>query len=162
MNDIERLDARVIRNSESGCWLWTGQINSSGYGVLSWRGKKRLAHRVNYELRIGSIPSGLELDHLCRKRSCVNPEHLEPVTRRVNLLRGETIIADQVKRTHCPKGHPYDAENTIIEGPRRQCRACRLVRMKRYHKEHPRDRTGYFRARYQRMRATEGGRLVQS
>lgn len=107
-----------------GCWLWLGEVNDSGYGVI-WLGKRRTrAHRFGYELIVGPVPDGLDLDHLCRVRRCVNPAHLEPVTRRMNLLRGETLPAAQVKRTHCPKGHVYSKQNTRVLNGSRYCRTC--------------------------------------
>lgn len=105
-------------------WLWTGAITSGGYGNMWHQGKYRPAHRVSYELLIGPIPEGLELDHLCRVRNCVNPEHLEPVSRRENLVRGQTIVADQLQRVACPKGHAYDASNTYVHAGQRFCRTC--------------------------------------
>jgi len=92
------------------CIEWQGYILANGYGQIHLRkgkGGKVQAHRYVYEKAIGAIPEGLELDHLCRNRKCVNPNHLEPVTRRENLLRGETIPARNAAKTHCPKGHDY-------------------------------------------------------
>ena len=111
------------------CWTWNGRRMSSGYGL--WTVRPRLskatnvgAHRVAYLLLVGPIPDGLVLDHLCRNRSCVNPSHLEPVTIKENVRRGRSEYAE---RTHCPKGHPYDAANTYLyPNPQwRQHRACR-------------------------------------
>lgn len=91
------------------------------------------AHRVAYELFVAEIPEGFDLDHLCRNRGCVNPDHLEPVTRRENLLRGETIPARNARITHCPQGHPYDAENTRIRPcGRRRCAACNREAARRW------------------------------
>lgn len=83
------------------------------------------AHRVAYEEIMGPVPEGLELDHLCRTRSCVNPSHLEPVTHRENMNRGDVATR---RKTHCPKGHPYDEENTGIYNGYRNCRACARLR----------------------------------
>lgn len=85
----ERLDAYTDRSDE--CWIWTRALRN-GYGAIWIDGRVEYAHRAAYELHIGSIPDGLELDHLCRVRSCCNPTHLEPVTRRENLMRGDTIV----------------------------------------------------------------------
>ena len=83
------------------------------------------AHRVAYELLIGPIPAGLELDHLCRNRLCVNPAHLEPVTRQTNQHRGASVSGISVRATHCPEGHPYDADNTYVRpNGHRVCREC--------------------------------------
>lgn len=107
------------------CWIWTAAIDRGGYG----RYKHKAAHRVSYELLVGPIPQGLDLDHLCRVRACVNPSHLEPVTRRENLLRGDTVTARNAAKTHCIHGHEFTHENTYMAkkprgGVARICRAC--------------------------------------
>lgn len=101
-----------------GCWPWLGYLQpSAGYGMHG----RRLAHRVAYELAVGPIPQGLELDHLCRNRGCVNPAHLEPVTHRTNALRGEGVGARNARMSGCPCGRPYD----LVDGGKRRCRPCR-------------------------------------
>lgn len=111
-----------------GCWLWTGSRNADGYGSFWDSGKSRGAHRVAYEQMVGSIPDGLTLDHLCRVRHCVRPEHLEPVPIGENTLRGNTVNAANVLKTHCLRGHPFDEANTIRRGNSRYCRQCRTER----------------------------------
>ena len=113
---------------DDGCWNWAGSLSRYGYGRI--RGKpERLAHRVVYELLVGPIPEGLQLDHLCRNPRCVRPDHLEPVTHRENLLRGETFAARHAGKTHCPAGHPYDDANTYIsKRGQRKCRKCAAER----------------------------------
>jgi len=99
-----------------------------------WFGKNKVAHRISYELLKGDIPEGLDLDHLCRNRGCVNPDHLEPVTRKENLLRGNTIPAKHARKTHCPQGHEYTKGNTFIsKSGSRHCRKCRAIRSSRYY-----------------------------
>jgi hypothetical protein len=85
-------------NGWAGCWLWTASLNKAGYGQVNVGDTPRLAHRVSYEMNIGEIPSGLVIDHLCRRPSCVNPAHLEPVTHAVNCRRGikSKLTLDQV------------------------------------------------------------------
>jgi hypothetical protein len=120
----ERLWSRVTKTET--CWLWMGNT-SWGYGGISVEGKHKKVHRVSYEILVGPIPEGLVLDHLCRVKSCVNPEHLEPVTQRENVLRGEGRTADNASRTHCKYGHPYSGENLYVRPSRpteRECRAC--------------------------------------
>ena len=108
-----------------GCWIWKASLNTYGYGQFFHDGSPRKAHRLSYEWANGPIPAGLEIDHLCRTRACVNPDHLEPVTHRENLLRGDTFQARNANATHCPRGHAYDYANTKV-GPTggRRCRAC--------------------------------------
>ena len=111
------------------CWLWTGQLNESGYGRIVDSGTHRVfAHRFAYELLIGPIPDGLPLDHLCRVPSCVNPAHLEPVTTRTNVLRGVAPAAANAVKTHCIRGHPFDDVNTYRDSAGRHCLTCRSAR----------------------------------
>jgi len=110
-------------------------MSANGYGKVNIDGKAKLAHRVVYEALVGPIPEGLQLDHLCRNRACVNPAHLEPVTQRVNILRGTGTAAVHAAKTHCINGHPFDEANTYLyQGNKRMCRRCRCDReMVRYH-----------------------------
>lgn len=111
--------------TDDGHWLWTGPITgASGYGKMKIFGGFALAHRFSYELHVGPIPDGLDLDHQCDIRLCVNYKHLKPMTRRENILRGNGLAAQNARKTHCPQGHPYDAPNTYTSGGRRWCRAC--------------------------------------
>lgn len=118
------------RGHDTPCWIWQGDTDRGGYGstrtVIDGRRIHTPAHRAVFVELGGTIPDGLQLDHLCRVRLCVNPSHLEVVTARENTLRGDTIPALNAVKTHCHRGHPYDAENTYIT-PRgfRDCRACR-------------------------------------
>jgi hypothetical protein len=107
-----------------GCWEWTGLRNSAGYGLIRSGQRRLMAHRALYEFLVDPVPEGLEMDHLCRNRKCVNPDHLEPVTHRVNMLRGQTLPAANVAKTECPRGHPYDGLNTRLWRGQRHCREC--------------------------------------
>lgn len=111
------------------CWLWTGGTWSKGYGQF-WNGQRGVsAHCYAYEIQYGSIPDGLQVDHLCRALTCVNAAHLEAVTGRVNVLRGTGPTAINISKTHCPKGHPYDLLNTFWDRKGyRKCRSCEKVR----------------------------------
>lgn len=98
-------------NSE--CWLHAGSINSDGYGIVFYDGKQLRAHRVMYESEVGLIPDGLHIDHLCRTRVCINPGHMEVVENVTNIMRGEAPSAQNARKTHCSKGHPFDEVNTM-------------------------------------------------
>ena len=114
------------------CWAWAAARDDDGYGVMtSWPGTNR-AHRISYELTNGTIPGGLQLDHLCRVRKCVRPSHLEPVTSKINCLRGMSFAAENARKTHCIHGHAFAAENTLLTSDGRSCKACALERSRRY------------------------------
>ena len=122
----ERFWAKVKKTET--CWLWTGVI-SHGYGRFWVQGHLLLAHRFVYELLVGQIPVSLTLDHLCRVRHCVNPKHLEPVTNRENILRGDGHTAVHARQTHCIHGHPFNLANTYItRAGARECRECKRGR----------------------------------
>lgn len=105
------------------CWIWQGKIFTNGYGRLNAEGKSFGAHRLSYEHYRGPIPDGLVPDHLCMTKLCVNPSHLDLVTRQENTRRwAEQAI------THCPSGHPYDWENTGKNGKWRRCKTCHRER----------------------------------
>ena len=109
----------------NGCWEWTAS-KVSGYGRFGFGRKVRVyAHRYCYEMLVGVVPDGLELDHRCRNRACVNPDHLEPVTRRTNILRGLAPAAENVLKTHCAHGHELVGDNIYQNGNRRVCKECR-------------------------------------
>ena len=114
-----------VRKTET-CWMWTACLLRDGYGLFSVNGALVRAHRFAYELLVGPIPQGFTLDHLCRSRACVRPEHLEPVTNKDNVLRGNGLTALNARKTQCPQGHPYDLFNTHcnLKGGR-VCRECR-------------------------------------
>lgn len=137
----ERFWKNVDKNGPGGCWLWTASLYGEGYGQFMVDRRAILTHRFAYLELAGPIPAGLVLDHLCRVRRCCNPAHLEPVTNRVNVLRGETVPADNAQKTHCPQGHPYDEVNTYVTRcGRRKCRTCRSEQ-KRRNRRSPEQRT---------------------
>lgn len=127
-----RLWAKV--DSSGDCWEWTGAKKQGfGYGLAWFDGKLRRAHRVFYEVLVGPIPPGRDLDHLCRNQSCVNPAHLEPVSHRENVLRGVGPSARNAAKTHCKHGHPFDAANTLIRSNgHRACRTCKRANNRRW------------------------------
>jgi hypothetical protein len=114
-------------DTSGDCWIWTATLIPRGYGRFWLDGKQRLAHRVAYEWLIGSIPETLEIDHLCRVRACVNPDHLEPVTADENQRRARPHRkANKSPRsaTTCVNGHEYTPDNIKIE-PETGWRKCR-------------------------------------
>lgn len=138
----ERIWRRIDRSGR--CWLWTGNLEIGGYATLtiSENGRKipRRVHRIMYEMFRGKIPPGMKLDHLCRVRHCVNPNHLEIVTDRENILRGNGVSAKNYAKTHCKRGHSLAGYNLIVRsGGGRQCRTCvnaGWLRRKRLRREH--------------------------
>lgn len=131
-----RVLASVQVDPTYGCWLWTGKLDKDGYGLV-WRGKRpSYAHRVVYEQEVGPVPEGKVLDHLCRRRNCVNQAHLEPVSQDENLHRRRW--GKRVKQTQCAKGHSMGDCMVTPEGGR-LCRTCRADAMSanRWGSNHP-------------------------
>lgn len=136
-NEQERFQA-MLRPQTNGCILWGGSVRADGYATFTvgstLDGTRRTiyVHRFAYEQAKGPVPAGLVLDHLCRKPSCVNPDHLEAVPQRTNILRGEAIHATNAAKTHCDQGHPFDEANTrITKEGWRDCRRCGIVNRQR-------------------------------
>ena len=120
-------------SAENGCWQWIASKDKWGYGKFHLDKKQRSAHRISYEHFVGPIPDGLEIDHLCRNRLCVNPQHLEPVTRRVNTLRGTGPSANNARKTRCQNGHEFTLQNTYMRSDgTRGCRRCNMEAVQRY------------------------------
>ncbi len=116
-------------NKTDTCWLWTGCTAGRGYGLFGVNRKLVRPHRYAYELLVGPIPEGLQIDHLCPNRGCVNPAHLRAVTAKVNILGGNGVGAINARKTHCRKGHPYDKANTRVNKlGYRSCRTCDRIR----------------------------------
>lgn len=128
-SDLVKFES-LLSVGDNGCWVWTGW-NARGYGYFRAGGRMNMAHRYSYELHRAEIPEGLVIDHLCRNKACVNPWHLEPVTQRVNVQRGEAGESLRRRRggmTECRNGHPFDDDNTRVDKRgRRSCKACYRV-----------------------------------
>lgn len=122
--ETARFMKHVREDGSNGCWIWLCHSDRDGYGRFRLFGRFTASHRASYEMFIGAIPEGLSIDHLCRNRSCVNPSHLEPVTKAENDRRGA------MSRRHCPNGHEYTPENTRIRA-RSSARCCKICDRKR-------------------------------
>lgn len=115
-----------VDKTKDGCWLWIGGISDGGYGVFDYNGKSHNSHKWLYERNKKRVPKNKQLDHLCRNRACVNPDHLEIVTFKQNILRGISPSAINAKKTHCKKGHILDGDNLYINPTNaRVCKTCR-------------------------------------
>ena len=126
----------VPERPEGACWIWRGGLMHNGYGRFNLpptelKRPSAAAHRLAYELLIGPVPDSLDMDHLCRVRACVNPAHLEPVTRSENLRRSEsTVIGSNIRKTHCIRGHSLTDAHIVITKlgiVKRHCRPCRKM-----------------------------------
>jgi hypothetical protein len=134
MSGIEALPVRIrnrIVQSDTGCWLWTGTVNNT-YGRARIDGRARYTHRYAYEMLVGPIPDGLVLDHLCRVRLCCNPAHLEPVTDRENVARGEAPGSPLMRTGVCKRGHEVSGANVYTTSGWIECRICLIARVRAY------------------------------
>lgn len=141
INSTKLFADKVLIGATTECWVWIGSTDS-GYGQLQRKGKRLQAHRFAYELLVGPIPEGLTLDHLCRTRNCVNPIHVEPLSRGDNTRRAAPYrVANKIM---CKFGHPLSGENLKIEvhngQSRRRCLSCAREASARWRRAHPLER----------------------
>ena len=139
---VDRFMIQVMPEPNTGCWFWMGFVDQKGYGGAYHGGRMRYAHRVSVELFRGPIPKGLEIDHLCRVTGCVNPSHLEAVTKYINMERGMNPAAINKRKTHCKRGHEFTESNTrrfTTKGGRqgRECKECKRKYDSIRHKTRP-------------------------
>jgi hypothetical protein len=135
---LERFEEKIAYEPNTGCWLWTSATFRHGYGQFTVDNVTRIAHRFSYELYVGPIPAGKVIDHLCKTPACVNPAHLEPVTQRENVRRGESFIFHQTPPTYCARGHSYDDENTCVRSNgERRCKRCLRADREKWRVAHP-------------------------
>lgn len=151
LTQAERFFSKVARpdnDDRAACWEWTAFVMKNGYGKFGMgRGKSPvLAHRWSCEFFKGEIPAGLVIDHLCRNRRCVNPDHLEAVTTRTNLLRGDTFTRRFSEQTHCANGHEYTPGNTeypnVNNRDWRRCITCARTRARQWYDRNRRGANG--------------------
>jgi hypothetical protein len=131
----DRLNARI--NKTDTCWLWTGKVDKTGYGSFGMRVdqacRTRSAHKIVYETLVGPVPESMQLDHLCKIPLCVNPEHLEIVSPKENIMRSNGLASINAKKTHCKYGHEFTEANTYVPSKRpnrRYCRTCAGMKLK--------------------------------
>lgn len=133
------LEKRLLAHSKrwNNCLVWQLSGLAKGYGQI-WvgpgKGHMRLAHRISYELWVGPIPEGWEIDHLCKNKACIEPTHLEAVSREEHQRRTDQG-AFNLAKTQCPEGHAYDETNTYRHGTRRHCKTCRRARVRRWREQ---------------------------
>lgn len=136
---VAKFEKKIIRSED--CWKWTGVISSNGYGRIEHKGKHLMAHRVSFLLNGGIIPQGMILDHLCRNRGCVNPNHLRVVSCKENVLCGENQTASKSRQVNCLKGHPLSGKNLGIDKRNhRYCKKCRAKWQSEYMQREKHDR----------------------
>jgi len=137
MFNSERVQ-QYIQRADDGCWNWTGPLGQRGYAVMRLDGPKYRVHRIAVVAQLGRDIPGLDVDHLCRNHSCVNPAHLEAVSHRTNVLRGESVVANQARRTHCPQGHPLEWPNLVVSEAKRgnrKCKTCNVETARRHRRK---------------------------
>jgi hypothetical protein len=123
---------RRAYEAPDGCWQMKVSLSEWGYGRIKHEGRQVMVHRLAYEAFVGPIPEGLVIDHLCRNRGCINPDHLEAVTESENIRRGTSPTAANARKTHCKHGHEFTPENTYLKGTWRICRICQRA----YYRQH--------------------------
>lgn len=140
------------------CWEWTASLTKGGYGQFRHNGKTLYAHRISYEIHMSTIPTNLQIDHLCRNRTCVNPDHLEAVTLKENIQRGLGGLNNLIK-THCPQNHEYTKENTYIDSKgKRHCKICIKTQSKNWALNNP-DKIKESRRKYRLEKQKERNRM---
>jgi hypothetical protein len=153
----DRIREKIAKNAETGCWEWAGARTREGYGVMHHGGRQHGAHRLSWEAANGPIAPGLHIDHLCRNRCCVNPDHLEPVTPRENVLRSPIApSAINARKTHCDKGHeltPDNLDSYMLKKGHRACKECMRATCRAYHARNRAARLQYMAQQRARRRA---------
>lgn len=155
LDPMTRWHRRVSIDSASGCWIWAGHL-TKGYGAIRIGGGRRVGAHVFAWTEVAgrSIPEGHELDHLCRVPRCVNPDHLEPVVHRVNLMRGMSPAARQARQTKCARGHALSGSNLRRRrNGKRECRSCALDTRRRHRRDNREQINARKRELYRQSRA---------
>ena len=152
---LARFEEKYEVDPETGCWNWTASLFAAGYGQFRFSPQRNgRAHTWAYEHFVGPLPDGLQIDHVCRNKRCVNPEHMEPVTAQVNVLRSDNACGLNARKTHCKRGHEFTLENTyVFPDGRRSCRTCMREHRAKFLARHP----GYWQ-KYYANRMQKAGR----
>lgn len=161
---VERFWPKVVKAGDDECWIWTG-AKIQGYGIIGREWPKRgnhFAHRASYEIHIGPIPEGMTIDHLCFRKDCVNPRHLEPISAVENARRGREHHGTHEYKTHCTNGHEFTPTTTYTHTDaqgyaHRRCRTCRNAATDRWKERNPEKTSTYFRRKKKAERLTPGG-----
>lgn len=160
---LSALEAQHGRGRESPCWIPELRPRPNGYVFVKWDGHTDSMHRRSYEHYHGSIPEGKHIDHLCRRRACCNPDHLEAVTPRTNLLRSEiTLAAQNAEKTECPAGHAYSVHGFTRADGARECRLCNCAKQKRYYQRNREREIAKATRRYQARGGAESQRAYKA
>jgi hypothetical protein len=128
---VTRFNDKVEKTSS--CWVWKNAKDKDGYGIFWDQTKIIKAHRFSYQLFKDKIPQGLQINHLCKNTSCVNPNHLEVVSCRENLMKGDTIAKQNAEKTHCKRGHEFNNKNTRFFKNERYCLPCHQELQRQYY-----------------------------
>ena len=121
---------KFVSKQENGCWIWHAAISSTGYGCYWFEGRVESAHIASYKMHVGSIPSGMELDHTCNVPRCVNPTHLNPVTHQQNIQLAFQRVPKK-KSAKCKRGHDLTGENRASWGTGDYCKICNAMRTRK-------------------------------
>lgn len=161
MSAEQRFWSKIDLDFETGCWNWSSSLNRNGYGEFWFNGTSVRAHRFSFELLKSKILHGLQLDHLCRNRKCVNPNHLEAVTNHENVIRGIGPTAKNYSKTHCESGHEFTKENTYLKKHGgRECRTCMKELQRTYRKTH-RNEFNEYRRNWMKMNPSKANEYNQ-
>lgn len=130
-NRLARFEEKYQPDPNSGCWIWLGAMDVKGYPLVKGEGKVKYAYRLAYLMFKGKVRKGYDVHHTCHTPLCVNPDHLQALTRRAHTALGENIVGRNIRKTHCERGHPFRGENLRVDSKgKRGCKTCDRERMR--------------------------------